>query len=174
MKSGFQRAGFYAFLVIVLVLVVDFRSPGNTLIALTPLVMGVILSLGVMGLFGLPLNPANMIAFPLVLGVGVDNGVHVLHDYRSRPRGRSYALGPAVGRGVLVAALTTILGFATLLTARHRGMESLGLALTLGVTFCMVAALVWLPAVLRLLDDRERRAAAGEPRVLPLDRARAA
>ena len=68
----------------------DFRSLSKTLIALTPLAMGVILSLGLMGLFGVPLNPANMIAFPLILGVGVDNGVHVLHDYLIRRReGRS-------------------------------------------------------------------------------------
>ena len=62
--------------------------------------------------------------------------------------------------------------FGTLTTARHRGMASLGLALTLGVTFCMVAALVWLPAVLRLLDGRKRTQA--EPRVLKLDRGRRA
>ena len=49
----------------------DFRSPRLTLLALLPLAMGVVLSLGILGLFGLPLNPANMIAFPLILGVGV-------------------------------------------------------------------------------------------------------
>ena len=70
---------------------------------------------------------------------------------------------------MLVAALTTVLGFGTLMTARHAGMASLGLALTLGVTFCMVAALVLLPAVLRLLDERRLRAE-GEPRVVNLKR----
>ena len=59
------------------------------LIALAPLVMGVVLSLGILGLFGMPLNPANMIAFPLILGVGVDNGVHVLHDYLLRQARRA-------------------------------------------------------------------------------------
>src|SRR5207249_2478113 len=111
MKNGFQRAGIYALIVIALVLLVDFRTPRNTLIALTPLVMGVILSLGIMGLFGVPLNPANMIAFPLILGVGVDNGVHVLHDYLlRRGQGRS-GISYAIGRGVLVKALTTTIGF---------------------------------------------------------------
>ena len=84
MKNGFQRAGLYALLVIVLVLLLDFRSLRHTLIALAPLALGVLLTLGIMGLFGVPLNPANMIAFPLILGVGVDNGVHVLHDYLMR------------------------------------------------------------------------------------------
>jgi predicted RND superfamily exporter protein len=63
-----------------------------------------------------------------------------------------YRLGAATGRGVLVAGLTTVLGFGTLMTARHAGMASLGLALALGVTFSLFAALVLLPALLRLLD----------------------
>jgi predicted RND superfamily exporter protein len=76
---------------------------------------------------------------------------------------------------VLVAALTTVLGFGTLMIARHRGMASLGLVLALGVTFCMVAALVWLHATLRLLDAREPRTTGdAEPRVIPMERARAA
>ena len=98
MKDGLVRAGLYAFVAIVLVLLVDFRNLRRTLLALAPLVMGVLLSLGIMGLFGVPLNPANMIAFPLILGVGVDNGVHVLHDYlmprrakdRDQPRHRPW------------------------------------------------------------------------------------
>ena len=84
MKDGLQRAGIYAFLVIVAVLFLDFRNIGHTLLALTPLLLGVLMTLGMMGLLGVPLNPANMIAFPLILGVGVDNGVHVLHDYLLR------------------------------------------------------------------------------------------
>src|SRR5207244_8802657 len=96
---------------------------------------------------GNDLNPANMIAFPLILGVGADNGVHVLHDYRGRRHG-SYFLTSSTGRGIMVAALTTILGFGTLMIASHRGLASLGLILTLGVTCCMLTALVFLPALL--------------------------
>ena len=87
MRDGFQRAGLYALLVIIAVLLADFRSLPQTLLALAPLAMGIVLSLGIMGLVGVPLNPANMIALPLILGVGVDNGVHVLHDFPIAPRG---------------------------------------------------------------------------------------
>lgn len=171
MKTGFEWAGVYALAAIVVILLLDLRTFTDLLLGLFPLAVGVVLTLGVMGLCGVPLNPANMIALPLIVGVGVDNGVHVLHDYRGRRPGSAYRLGAATGRGVLVAALTTVLGFGTLMTARHRGMASLGLALTLGVTFCMVAALVWLPAVLRLLDERARRRdAAAEPGVIPIGR----
>jgi hopanoid biosynthesis associated RND transporter like protein HpnN len=162
MKDGFQRAGFYALLVIVAVLLADFRNLRNTLIALTPLAMGVILSLGVMGLFGVPLNPANMIAFPLILGVGVDNGVHILHDsLLRRAEGRS-SISYAIGRGVLVKAMTTMIGFGTLMISSERGLASLGFILTLGVGCCMVTALVFLPVVLRRLGTARQTEPAAE------------
>ena len=152
MKAGFEWAGAYALAAIVLVLALDFRRVTGLLLGLFPLAVGVALTLGLMALCGVALNPANMIALPLIVGVGVDNGVHVLHDYRARDKRRAYRLGAATGRGVLVAGLTTVLGFGTMLIARHAGMASLGLALTIGVTCCMFAALVLLPALLHLGD----------------------
>jgi predicted RND superfamily exporter protein len=109
-----------------------------------------------MGLLGLPLNPANLIAFPLILGVGADNGVHVVHDYRQRCRGKRYALDYATGRGIFIAGLTTILGFGALMLAQHQGMAGLGMVLALGVTCCMAASLVFLPSLLALLSVRPR------------------
>jgi hopanoid biosynthesis associated RND transporter like protein HpnN len=147
MQQGFTRAGIYALAVIVAVLALDFRSVRHTALALVPLAVGVVWLLGVMGLFGLDLNPANMIALPLIVGVGVDNGVHVLHDYRARRRG-PYALAAATGKGIAVAALTTVLGFGTLMVSGHRGLSGLGFVLALGVTTCMAASLVLLPALL--------------------------
>jgi predicted RND superfamily exporter protein len=83
--------------------------------------------------------------------------VHILHDYRSKPHDEPYRMSAATGRGILVAALTTILGFSTLMISRHQGMRSLGFALSLGVTCCMIAALFVLPAVLCLRDRRANR-----------------
>lgn len=153
MKSGFQWAGVYALCAIVLVLLIDFRKPVYILLALAPLAVGMIFSLGIMTLCGFALNPANMIAFPLILGVGVDNGVHVLHDFLSQRRTGPYSLHHTTGQGIMVAALTTILGFGTLMISHHRGLFGLGFILTLGVSCCMLAALVFLPAVLRLMSS---------------------
>ncbi|HVS38738.1 MAG TPA: MMPL family transporter [Gemmataceae bacterium] len=173
MKDGLQRAGLYAFLVIAAVLFCDFRSLRNTLIALAPLVMGVTLTLGILGLFGVPLNPANMIAFPLILGVGVDNGVHVLHDYLiRRAEGRS-TISHAIGRGVMVKALTAMIGFGTLMISSERGLAGLGLILTLGVGCSMLSALVFLPAVLHLLGGR-KKAADARPAAPPVEALRQA
>ncbi|HEY8503921.1 MAG TPA: MMPL family transporter, partial [Gemmataceae bacterium] len=151
MKSGFQWAGVYALLAIVGVLALDFRRVGDVLLVLLPLVLGVVTCVGLLSLFGVAFNPANLIALPLIVGVGVDNGVHVLHDYRSRGPGGPYTLGRPTGRGVLIAGLTTMLGFGALMLSHHQGLVSLGLTLTLGVGCCMLAALVVLPAVLRLI-----------------------
>ena len=156
MKAGFLWAGLYALIAIVVILTMDFRSLPALLLGLLPLLIGVVCSLGIMQLFGFTLNPANLIALPLIVGVGVDNGVHLLHDYRAKTPGSIYRMSSCTGRGILVAALTTILGFGTLMISRHQGMFGLGLTLTLGVTCCMIAALVVLPAVLRVIDSRAR------------------
>ncbi|MGH9675704.1 MAG: MMPL family transporter, partial [Candidatus Acidiferrum sp.] len=150
MKDGLRRAGIYAFGVIVAVLLVDFRSVPRMLVAVAPLALGVAMTLGIMGLAGVPLNPANMIAFPLILGVGVDNGVHVLHDWTLRRAEGWDTISHAIGRGVLVKALTSMIGFGTLMISTERGLAGLGFILTLGVACSMISALVVLPAALRL------------------------
>ena len=155
MKNGLQRAGIYAFFVIVAVLWIDFRSWKRTAVAVAPLVLAVLFSLGILGLAGVPLNPANMIAFPLILGVGVDNGVHILHDFLIRRREKRSTISYAIGRGVLVKALTTMIGFGTLMISSERGLVGLGLILTLGVGCSMLTALILLPAVLHLRTPRE-------------------
>ena len=171
MKLGFEWAGVYALIAIVVVLALDLRSVRDVLLGLFPLAVGVVLTLGCMVLLGVAMNPANMIALPLIVGVGVDNGVHVLHDWRGRRPGTSYRLGSATGRGVLVAGLTTVLGFGTLMISRHQGMASLGLVLALGVSFSMIAALVWLPAILRLMDEGKRTAVRTRVLLLPMSEA---
>src|SRR5207302_5885862 len=138
----------------VVVLWADFRTVGHTLLALAPLVAGAVITLGVMGIVGVPLNPANMIGLPMIVGVGVDNGVHVLHDYLARRGRRAYTLAATTGRGIAVSAWTTAPGFGTLMVARHKGLAGLGLGLPLGALGCMGAALVLRPAALRLMSRR--------------------
>jgi hopanoid biosynthesis associated RND transporter like protein HpnN len=155
MKNGLTRAGIYAFLVIVVVLLLDFRSIPRALIAVLPLVLGVALTLGILGYLGMPLNPANMIAFPLILGVGVDNGVHVLHDYLIRRQQGQATISYALGRGVLVKSLTALIGFGVLMLSSQQGLASLGFILALGVGTSLLAALVLLPAALSLWGGKK-------------------
>jgi hopanoid biosynthesis associated RND transporter like protein HpnN len=155
MKLGFEWAGVYALIAIVIVLALDFRSPMPVLLVLGPLLLGTVVALGVMGLFGCHLNPANMIALPLIVGAGVNYGVHVMHDYLLRRRqGKVYVLRRSTGLGILVVGLTTLVGFGSLMTSSHRGLAGLGLILSLGVAGSMLMALVFLPIGLKLWSER--------------------
>jgi hopanoid biosynthesis associated RND transporter like protein HpnN len=154
MKRSYEEAALYAAIVILVVLWFDFRNITHSLLAVLPLVAGMLQTLGIMGLVGIPLNPANLIGIPLIFGIAVDYGVHIVHDYLERPG--PYRISPSTANSVLVDALTTILGFGALMIASHRGLESLGRVLTLGVTSCTITSLVFLPAVLRLLPPRRR------------------
>lgn len=150
MRQGFLRAGLLSLIAITCVLAFDLRSARLVALALAPLTAGLVASLGLMGWLGLALNPANLIALPLILGVGVDNGVHVIHDWLHREdHARSYKLHPGTLQGILLAGMTTVLGFGTLALSGHQGLHSLGLLLATGVAACMLSALALLPALLR-------------------------
>ena len=98
------------------------------------------------------LNPANMIVLPLMLGIGVDHGVHLVHLWRQQ-RGR-FALGDAPAVALLLTAATTTASFGALILARHQGLQSLGQVLTLGVTTCLASSIIFFPALLTWLDSR--------------------
>jgi len=131
------------------VLWLDFRNLRDAVLAVVPLLLGMVQMFGLMGLVGIDLNPANLIGIPLILGIAVDYGVHVMHDALERPG--PYRISASTANAVLVDALTTILGFGALMVANHRGLESLGRVLSLGVTTCTISALVLLPALLTML-----------------------
>jgi hypothetical protein len=149
MKRSYEQAAIYALVVILAVLWLDFRSITHAMLAALPLALGMVQTLGLMGLLDLDLNPANLIGIPLILGIAVDYGVHVVHDALERPG--PYRISASTANSVLVDALTTILGFGALMVASHKGLESLGRLLTLGVTTCTVTSLVFLPALLAWL-----------------------
>jgi hopanoid biosynthesis associated RND transporter like protein HpnN len=150
MQQGFIGATVCALVVVAIILWLDLRCWWTWLAALLPLALGMLLTIGTMGWCGLAWNPANVVALPLLLGIGLDNGVHVLHDYWHRPdRKQPWQLKRSVARGIVVAGLTTLIGFAALALARHRGMASLGLVMSVGVAWCLLAAVIVLPALLQ-------------------------
>ena len=130
MKRSYEQAALYALVAIFVLLYIDFRSVRHTLLAMIPVGLGMILLFGMMGWLGEPLNPANMIVLPLILGIGVDDGVHVVHDYLRRRGG--YRVSASTASAVLITSLTTMVGFGSLMIADHRGLQSLGRVLTIG------------------------------------------
>jgi hypothetical protein len=176
MMTSYEQAAIYSMLVIIGVLVLDFRSLTYSLIAALPLAVGVLQTFGLLGLLNIPLNPANLIALPLILGIGVDYGVHIVHEFREC-KGR-YRMSPGTAVAVLVDALTTIVGFGSLMIATHQGLQSLGRVLTIAVTCCLFSSLVMLPALLSWITRNrpeipaaDSEPADAQPAAAPLARA---
>lgn len=150
-KGSFQRAALYALLGIVVMLISHFRNIVCALLALIPVLVGMLWTAGAMAWFGLSFNPANIISISLLIGIGVSSGVHILQRFTEEQH--PSILGKSTGKAVLVSALTTAIGFGSLMLARHEGIASLGRVMALGTVLCMLAALMFLPALLLLLKQ---------------------
>jgi predicted RND superfamily exporter protein len=151
-----------AFVFICVLLFVVLRSALDEVLVLVPLLWGALLTgLGSV-LLSVPFNFANIIALPLLLGIGVDSGIHAV--LRMRSSGDSYAqwLRSSTARGVYYSALTTIGSFVSLTVSVHPGTASMGLLLTVGVLSTLVGTLVVLPA-LRMGWSKRGRTGAPEP-----------
>ncbi len=142
-----------ALAIITVMLLLLFRSVKLTLLALLPLFVGTGLTLNMMWLLGLPFNQANVLFLPLVLGEGIEFGIIILVRWRMDESARAITLPASTAKGVALAALTTTLGFGSLMVSGHRGAFSLGLLATVGSISVLLASLSVLPAFLRLLDQ---------------------
>lgn len=149
LKDSYVEAAYYALGAVVVLVLLHFRSVFCVLLALVPVGLGTMWLAGFMGAAGVPFNPANIMTLPLVVGVGVTNGIHVLNRFAEEHD--PHIFGRSTGRAVLLSALTTIFGFGSLMVAEHAGIASLGLVMAVGTATCMVAGLTVLPALLRLL-----------------------
>jgi hypothetical protein len=144
----------YTAAVFVIAFLLDHTSVWDTCMAIAPPALGLALTLGLLGICHVPLNPANLIILPLILGIGVDNGVHVMHDFHSKPN-QIYTLSASTMNAIVLCSSTTMVGFGSMMIADHQGLYSLGIVLTIGVASCLAVALVGLPAVLAILSRRQ-------------------
>lgn len=154
--TGFYRAVAAGAVVVLLVLLVDLRRARDAALAATPLAIGIVWTLGAMAWLGRSFNFANLVAVPLIIGVGIDNGVHVIHRFRLEGEAGMTLVLRHTGRAILIASLTTMIGFGSLLLASHRGLSGLGLLLVLGVGSCLVSSMVVLPNLMILLGLAKR------------------
>ncbi|MBI5367639.1 MAG: hypothetical protein HZA54_11425, partial [Planctomycetes bacterium] len=142
---AFAQTVLLSTIAILLLLYGNFRSLGRTLVAASPLALGIALLLGGMRALGMPFNFANFFAVPILIGSGVDIGVHLVHAYSGAA---DAATVRGTYRGVTLSSLTTILGFGTLFTAQHVGLAGLGTLLTVGSAILLVVSLLFVPALI--------------------------
>lgn len=135
---------------VALLLAAESRSCRDAALTLVPLAAGAVLMLGAMAAFDIPLDLVNAFALAMVGGIGVDYGIHILH--RCREQGEGQAGLASTAEAVLVAAITTMVGFGSFAVSSFPGFRGLGLAVILGTAGSCVAALTLLPALLALLS----------------------
>ncbi len=148
MDSGWYRSALFAAIAIFILFLIDFRSLRWSLIATVPLLCGLTWIYGGMALFNIQWNIVNLIALPLVLGIGADCGIHLIHRYREQQAQDVSFVLSSTGKAVTVAYSDTITSFFGLAIASHQGLASLGRVIIWGIFCCYLAGMIVLPALL--------------------------
>ncbi len=154
-----EGAALLALTVIALLLLVHFRGPLG-LLAMIPLVIGALGMLGLMYVLGMKYNYMNLIATPIILGIGIDDGVHALHRYKEQAGLGIERVTDSfrfVGKAILLTSITTMIGFGSVSFYEMRGMASFGQVLFMGVGTCFLATVFVLPPVMRVVLGRSAR-----------------
>jgi predicted RND superfamily exporter protein len=151
------------FAIVVLLMIVNFRSVRWAALAVVPLVVGILLMILGMEILGLKLNFYNLVVLPAILGIGNDAGVHIVHRYREEGPGSLRYILRSTGEHVFMSSLTTTIGFGGLLLSFHPGLRSIGQLAVLGIGTTVLAALVFLPALLQWIEVRTAARAEATP-----------
>ena len=146
--KAFKQAFLMALVAVTVLLLILLRPKADTILVLTPLLLAGVLTGAASVVLDIPFNFANVIALPLLLGVGVDSGIHMVHRMRAAPPASGQMLETSTARAVLYSSLTTICSFGNLAVSPHRGMASMGALLTIGIGFTLLCTLVVLPALM--------------------------
>lgn len=145
--EAFIEAFTGALLMIVLLLLVLTRSVRATWLAVAPLLLAALMTGACNVLLNNPFNFANIIVLPLLLGMGVDSGIHMVHRLQHEHTAREDLLGSSSARGVFYSALTTMCSFSSLAFNSHAGTASMGLLLAVGISLMILCSLLVLPAM---------------------------
>jgi uncharacterized protein len=152
--NAFIEAGVLSFLAIILLLALVLRRPGDVVRTLAPLVLAGLLTLASCVALNLKLNFANIIALPLLLGIGVAFNIYFVVAWRA---GATTFLPTALTRAVIFSALTTAIGFGTLWLSKHPGTASIGELLMISLAWTLVTTLFVSPALLGPPPPRKER-----------------
>jgi predicted RND superfamily exporter protein len=154
MERAYLQGTAYAFILVAGLSLLMIRRVRETLLALLPLILGLLWTIGLMHVFGIRFNLANIWGLPLIIGTSAEFGLNVMLRHME---GRTHR-GPLVARSTVMAValngVVMMVGFGSLMVASHQGIWSLGLLLTIGSGCNVLASLVVLPVVLTLLTRR--------------------
>lgn len=143
------------FLMVFGLMIISFRSLRWAVIAMLPLLVGLLWLFGIMMITGMMFNFYNLVVLPAILGIGEDNGVHLAHRYREEGKNSMWDVLSSTGQHITIGSVTTMLGFSGLLFTNHPGLQSLGEIAVIGIGMTLLAALTFLPALIQWLEDAD-------------------
>lgn len=153
-QRDFILATFAASISVILILVIYFRNVFFVVVTLIPLTLGVIWTFAVMKLWGLHFNFMNVVVTPMLIGIGIDDGIHIVHHFTRTRIGKKaddeepLHILKIPGKGILLTSLTTMIGFGSLSVAHYPGLQWIGILTVIGVFFCLLFSVILLPAIL--------------------------
>jgi predicted RND superfamily exporter protein len=131
------------------------RTWRGTLVVLIPPLLGVLLTIGIMGAFGPTLSIMNMVILPSLIGIAVDNAIHIFHRFEHEGPDADIAnIMNTTGRAAVLTTLTTLIGFGGMVTASMGGLRSMGTLAIIGFISCLVMTWVLLPVLMQIYRER--------------------
>ncbi len=155
-KENFVLSSIISILLVFFIVYLHFKNLYHTLLSFIPLASGVIIMLGSLKISGDNISMYNFIATPMIIGIGIDSGIHILTRVLNS---ENYDIAEAIihtGKAITFTSLTTVIGFGSLFISHFEGFKSLGLSTIFGVTACWLASLIFFPALLKLIFLKER------------------
>ncbi len=153
-KDG-RNAVILTIFVVFILLWSDFRKVRYALIAMIPLATGLVWMVGIMYLLGMKLTVINIMVLPLILGIGIDDGVYVLHRWLMEGKRSLSQVFSSTGKAILLTSLTDMLAFGSLVFSIYRGFAGFGGAMFIGVATCFVTTVLILSPMLGIMSEHD-------------------
>jgi predicted RND superfamily exporter protein len=145
-----------ASLSIIAVLIIYYRSFKLVLFSITPILIGITALIGIMPVLGLELNFINLIVIPMIVGIGLDDGIHYTNTYCNSNH-FNFSNGMfQTGRAVILTSLTTLVGFGSISLSHYPGLKSMGYVAVIGTSICMATSIIVLPAIFSMMRYKNK------------------
>lgn len=151
-KEG-KKILIFVIIAIFIVLWIDFGSLKFALLGLSPMFFTLLLALGIMAWFDIKFDYVNIIALPIIIGIGVDDGIHFIHRYRLEQN--LLTTMKSTGRGILLTSFTTIAAFGTMIFSQYQGFASFGKLLIMGIALSYILTIFLVGSLIRISETNK-------------------
>ncbi|MBU7031968.1 MAG: MMPL family transporter [Theionarchaea archaeon] len=132
------------------------KNPFHAVLSFVPVIFGILGILALSGPLNISLDIASVMLIPLVVGIGIDDGIHILHRYLEEGPGSIPGVIHNAGRAIFLTTATTCIAFSSFLIAEHPQLRSMGQVPVLGLILCFIATVIFLPALVRVIGEKKR------------------